>query len=109
MPHAVFTRDRGGGGRLMRVGIIALQHESNTFASQPTEFAEFKRDHVLTGDSIRDWMSAAHHEVGGFFEGLNETGVTAVPIFSARALPGGALPRDTFDRLVDMMLAALDD
>ena len=36
----------------MRIGLIALQHESNTFSVQPTTLESFRQDLLLTGDPI---------------------------------------------------------
>ena len=55
----------------MRIGIIALLHESNTFSAQPTTLESFRQDLLLTGDPIRDALAHADHEVGGFFAGLD--------------------------------------
>lgn len=91
----------------MRVGIIALLHESNTFIRQPTTWEQF-RDHALwTGEEIRRRMSEAPHEVGGFFQGLDEAGLEAVPLVFARALPYGPIARDAFQRLLDLLQNAL--
>ncbi len=87
----------------MRVGIIALQHESNTFVSGATTLDDFRRDHVLTGEAIRPFMADAHHEVGGFLEQLDTESIQPVPIFSARALPGPPLQAAAFDHLIDTM------
>jgi microcystin degradation protein MlrC len=91
----------------MRVGIIALQHESNTFAARPTTVADFQRDHVATGEAVRTFMRDAHHEVGGFLQGLEEESLEAVPLFSARALPGGPVEAQAFARLLETMFSAL--
>ena len=37
----------------MRVGIISLSHESNTFASQPTRLDDFRAGRLLIGDAAR--------------------------------------------------------
>ena len=36
----------------MRVGIIGLQHESNTFQSAPTTWEHFEQGALLTGQAI---------------------------------------------------------
>ena len=36
----------------MRVGIISLAHESNTFATTPTTFADFEQLLLLTGPAF---------------------------------------------------------
>ena len=37
----------------MRVGIIALLHESNTFLSSPTSWEHFQQDKLLLGDEVK--------------------------------------------------------
>ncbi|MAC52307.1 MAG: hypothetical protein CME31_07160, partial [Gimesia sp.] len=71
----------------MRVGIIALQHESNTFIQSATELPDFEYDVLATGDAIYPVFKDSAHEIGGFFASLSETDIEAVPIFVARALP----------------------
>jgi microcystin degradation protein MlrC len=95
---------RQGATSAMRIGIVALQHESNTFSSQPATLAAFRQDILLTGESIRAAMADAHHEVGGFFAGLAAAGAEAVPLFAARALPAGTIPAGDFRELVSQML-----
>ncbi len=91
----------------MRVGIIALQHESNTFLAAPTTWDHFEQGALLTGQAIRDQYGAAHHEVGGFLQGLAEEGIEAVPIFLAWALPGGVVAARTLEKLLAAMLGEL--
>ena len=93
----------------MRVGIIGLLHESNTFVPQPTTLDSFRSAVLLTGNSIRPAFADAHHEIGGFLAGLDAAGETveAVPIFAARALPSGTITAATFTRLVNQLLTEL--
>lgn len=91
----------------MRVGILALQHESNTFIQTATTLADFEHDVLATGDEIYPIFKKSAHEIGGFFAGLAETDLEAVPIFVARALPGGTITAETVDTLINQMLAAL--
>ncbi|MDP6059848.1 MAG: M81 family metallopeptidase, partial [Pirellulaceae bacterium] len=92
----------------MRVGIISIQHESNTFIRTPTDLAQFRQDMLATGAEVRDRFQHTHHEVGGFLKGLDEAGVDAVPILAARALPSGAIQTDALAALLEMMGAGLD-
>jgi microcystin degradation protein MlrC len=91
-----------------QIGIIALLQESNTFIAGRTTLAHFEQDLLVEGEAIRDRFTNSHHEVGGFFAGLAEAGITAVPVFAARALPFGVIDKGTFDTLLDRMQAALD-
>ena len=83
----------------MRIGIITLQHESNTFISTPTTIRDFKRDILAWGPKVRDLFGPAHHEVGGFYEVLEHEGAEPVSIFAARAVPSGALTAEAYDEL----------
>jgi microcystin degradation protein MlrC len=95
--------------QVMRIGIVAFLHESNTFSSAPTTLDSFHQNLLLTGEPIRVALADAHHEVGGFFSGLAAAGATAVPLFAARALPSGTIRSLDFDTLVERMMATLAD
>src|SRR6266404_2764423 len=92
----------------MRVGIIALMQESNTFIAAPTTLAHFEQDVLVEGDGVRARFADAHHEVGGFFAGLAAERLDAVSIFAARALPYGIVAAAAFDALLSRMDAAID-
>ena len=91
----------------MRVGVVSLMHESNTFTFATTPLASFERDRLLTGDAVLEAMSGTHHEVGGFFDGLAESGIEAVPVFAAWTMPSGAIAADTAEALTERLLAAV--
>ncbi len=93
----------------MRIGIIALLHESNTFSVQPTTLESFQQNLLLCGEPIRAVFADAHHEVGGFFGGLDAAAVEAVPLFAARALPSGTIRADAFFELVGQILESVQD
>lgn len=93
----------------MRIGIIALLHESNTFVRQATTLERFREDLFLEGEAIREQLAASHHEIGGFFAGLDESNehgdVVAVPLLATRATPAGVIAAEAFRYLVDLVLA----
>jgi microcystin degradation protein MlrC len=91
----------------MRVGIIALQHESNTFIRTPTVLKNFADDILLSGEAIRAKFRDSHHELGGFFAGLDEARIDAVPLFAAWAVPSGTIAAETFDVLLERLLASI--
>ncbi len=95
----------------MRIGIIGLLHESNTFAQPPTTVKQFRAGTLLEGDAILEEFADAHHELGGFVAELDDArdgGVQSAPIFAARALPSGAVTADAFEDLVGRMLNCVD-
>lgn len=88
----------------MRIGIVALLHESNTFSVRRTTIDAFQRDLVLSGDAVRTVLADSHHEVGGFFGGLEAAGAEPVGVFAARALPSGTIAQESFEFLVRRLL-----
>lgn len=94
----------------MRVGIIVFKHESNTFLPGRTTLADFQREILAVGEAVRDHYRGAHHEAAGFFEGLKDEGIEAVPIFAATATAGPTIEQATFEfvrqMLVDQLLRA---
>ena len=92
----------------MRIGIIALLQESNTFIGQPTRLEHFEQDMLVTGEAMRERLHGTHHEVGGMFHALEDLSVTAVPIFAARAFPFASIERAAAEELLKRMFDALD-
>ncbi|MBX9579734.1 MAG: M81 family metallopeptidase [Gemmataceae bacterium] len=90
----------------MRVGVVSLMHESNTFAGGTTPLAAFERDTLVTGEAVRERYAGTHHEVGGFFEQLAEDGIEAVPLFAAWTMPSGTIEWEAADELFWRMYAA---
>src|SRR5665213_1773870 len=91
----------------MRVGIICFQQESNTFLDRPTTLADFKRDILLTRGDIRGEYTNAHHEVGGFLQGLEENHINAIPLLAAWTVPGGAITDDCYSTILAMIQTQL--
>ncbi len=92
----------------MRVGILSLIHESNTFAVTPTTIDLFQRDELMIGDEVRRGYEGGHHQISAFLEGLPAAGIEGVPIFHASTPPSGTITKETCDELVRLMFEALD-
>jgi len=94
----------------MRVGLIAIQHESNTFITSPTTLDVYKRCVFAVGpDQVRAALGDSHHEVGGMIEGMDKAGIEVVPILAAQATPGGAVAADALDTFIEIALKGIDD
>lgn len=87
----------------MRVGILSIQHESNTFINGVTTLNDFRNDAFLFGNDIREQYQNSAHEIGGFLAGLEEEGIEAVPVLFARAIPGGTIDRKTAEALIGIL------
>jgi microcystin degradation protein MlrC len=91
----------------MRVGLVSLMHESNTFAATPTTMDLFERDGILHGDEITAAFGGGLHQLTGFLDGLEQADIEPVPVFHAGTSPSGTITRETCDALMELMFDAL--
>ena len=91
----------------MRVGILSLIHESNTFSHTPTTLDLFRRDGILMGEAVAGHFRGGFHEISGFLDGLDAAGIDAVPLFYASTPPSGRITQGTCDALIEMMFDQL--
>ena len=89
---------------MMRVGIIALLHESNTFIDQPTSLEHFSANQLVDGPVVVDAYRESHHEVGGFIESLSgQSDIETVGVFAARAMPFGTIAEQCWNALMQRL------
>jgi microcystin degradation protein MlrC len=62
----------------------------------------------MKGAEIRKEYEAAHHEIGGMIEILDQHDLELVPVFYAEATPGGTISSQTYDILLKDMWNELD-
>lgn len=91
----------------MRIGIVCLMHESNTFAAGGTGLDRFQADTLAEGEAARARFAGTHHEVGGFLEQAEADGHEAVMLFAGWTLPGGTITRAAAWELTRRVVAAL--
>jgi microcystin degradation protein MlrC len=91
-----------------RVGILGIYHESNTFSIGTTTWSDFADGHLFYGSEIITRYEQAHHEIGGFIEGMASAYVELIPIFFADIIPGGRIDKLTYERLKAELLKALE-
>ncbi|MDE0197919.1 MAG: M81 family metallopeptidase [Caldilineaceae bacterium] len=90
----------------MRIGIASLNHESNTFATFPTTYGDFR---FVRGQEIIEQYRPTFHEVGGFIAGAEAYGYEIVPLMGAVATPAGAVEAETYESLLDELLGLIRD
>ncbi|MEZ6054609.1 MAG: M81 family metallopeptidase [Planctomycetaceae bacterium] len=91
----------------MRIGIIALLQETNTFISESTTIEHFRENLLVTGEDVRTHFAGTEHEVGGFFDRLDQAVCVTVPLFATRALPFGTITDETYAALLEELLHSL--
>lgn len=91
----------------MRVALLGIVHESNTFVDSKTGLEQFRKGHWLFGQGIVDEYRHAFHEVGGMIEAIEAAGIELVPVMYAEATPGGKVTKEAFEHLMNEMFNAL--
>ena len=93
----------------MRVGVAGFLHESNTFLGIPTQYSDFVAASLTRGPALIERWKGAHHELGGFVDGLADAGVNIAPLFATFAVPGGTLSAECYERIATELLADLEN
>ena len=88
---------------MKRVGIIGLEHETNTFRSAPTLLGEFT---ITRGDDLLVERGRRTY-AGGMFDGIDAIGALAVPLVIAAAQPSGPIASDAYAALKAELVAAV--
>jgi microcystin degradation protein MlrC len=88
----------------MRVGVAGFLHESNTFLGVPTEYSDFEAASLTRGQAVIERWRGAHHELGGFVDGLTDAGFETVPLLATYAVPSGTIGAECYERIVAEML-----
>jgi microcystin degradation protein MlrC len=94
----------------MRIALLGICHETNTFSSVTTDLAKFENDGILRGEEIVAAHATAHTSLAGFLAaGKNDPSIEIVPLIWAWANPSAAITRDAFTDLTVEMFTLLRD
>lgn len=94
----------------LRVGLLGIYHETNTFIEPATTLTDFRDGYWLETQRIRDEYEGANHEISGLIEVIDSTpDMELVPVFYAMATPGGLITKDCYEQLLDRMMRLLDE
>ncbi|MGQ0551201.1 MAG: M81 family metallopeptidase [Armatimonadota bacterium] len=93
----------------MRLAALGMSHETNTFASAPTEYEAFERTGILRTEQIVRAFKEAHSTMAGYLEAGDQLGVEITPLIFAHATPSGLITADAFERIAAEMIQLLRD
>ncbi|MBM4068005.1 MAG: M81 family metallopeptidase [Planctomycetes bacterium] len=85
----------------MRIAVAGLMHESNTFNPIKTDRKAFEAQSLLFGPALVEEWRAAHHEMGGFIEGVARLGHELLPLVMGWATPSGPVADAVIDEICD--------
>jgi microcystin degradation protein MlrC len=92
----------------MRIALLGLCHETNTFSSVTTDLAKFENDGILRGEEIVAAHATAHTSLAGFLgAGKNDPSIEIVPLIWAWANPSSAITKAAFTDLTEEMFTLL--
>ncbi len=92
----------------MRLAMLGMYHETNTFAPHRADRAEWERGGILRGEEILRVYGASEFSLAGFLErAAREPDVEIVPLLFTTTGPMGYITEDAFEGIVGEMLALL--
>ncbi|NDE20223.1 MAG: M81 family peptidase, partial [Actinobacteria bacterium] len=94
----------------LRIGLILLMQETDTFNPVPTTLSDFTSFGLLEGDDVLRHVDATG-PIAGYLDAVaaSEENVETVPIIRANAQSGGRLTRSTLDDLCARITTRLSD
>lgn len=95
-----------------RIAIAGLIHETNTFAPDPTTYADFdthgSSPAILRGSDIISAFEGGGSSSSGIIKALQRDDVEIIPIMWCAAQPGGIVLRVVYDRLLGEIISDLN-
>ncbi len=93
----------------MRMALVGVAHETNTFSRVPATYEQFERTGMVRGEAlVREYRDSSHTNAG-FLEAGEVLGFEVAPLLYTHTGPIGTITRDAFDRIVGEMLELLRD
>ncbi len=92
----------------MRIAVVGVSHETNTFSPHPTTAEAFRDDGTWRSQEIWDVYGDALHMITGFRDAAREQAFEAVPLVYFRRPPAGAITRDAAQMIGDEIVTALE-
>lgn len=83
----------------VKIGIISVFHETNTFSPILTSRDNFEKNVWIEGADIVRVFAGTRTSIGGFLDVISERGLEAVPLFAAHATPAGVVKREIFEEI----------
>ena len=90
------------------IAIAEIKQETNTFSPLSTCLDSFQKEgYFLRGKEITEQLADTNTEIGGFFTGCHQAGLSPVPLVAAWAISGGPLSSTARDKLLNELLESV--
>jgi len=93
----------------VRIVTGTISHETNTFSNIPTNLDEFGKQTVGLGDDIPRRFEGTPSIEAAFLDASRRHGFELVWTVWASAIPGGLIPRETFDWIEGKLLEGIEN
>jgi len=93
----------------VRVGVIGLVHETNTFAPGKTELCHFRDEWIVGNDHFRRRYENTSTFMGGVLAAAAKLNVEVAVGLYAAATPSGMVTKDCMDSLFEHLLDSIPD
>lgn len=91
----------------MRIAVLGVAHETNTFSRVVTDYAKFVADGIIRGQELWAAHATAHTTLAGFLSVGDLDDVEVVPLIWAWANPSGTVTASAFEAITSEMLDLL--
>jgi microcystin degradation protein MlrC len=94
---------------MIRVALVGIAHETNTFSPVITDRAKFEADGIFSSRDILDQHASAKTTLSGFLSVHDPGSIEVVPLAWAWANPSGTVTSEAFESLCRDQLALLEE
>jgi len=91
----------------MRIAILGISHETNTFSVTPATFEEFEKKEIKRRDEIIRHFEKSNYTIAGYIQASKELNFELVPLMYANTGPIGTITKDAYEKLSSEMFAML--
>ena len=91
----------------MRIVTGTISHETNTFSNIPTNLDEFGKQTISSGEEIPKRFGGTGSIEAAFLDASRRHGFELIWTVWASAIPGGLIPRETFDWIEGRLLEGI--
>ena len=92
----------------MRIALLGISHETNTFSVTPATYEEFEKRTIIRGDEIFPRYEGANYTITGYMDAAREFDFELVPLMFAETGPIGTITKDAYDRISSEMFNMLE-
>ena len=92
----------------MRIAVLGLSHESNTYSPVPASLARWLAAGPVEGDALFEHYASSEASLAGYLELASEPGIDLVPLIFYNLTPMGAITADAFEVMAGRLVADLE-